>query len=70
MKATGKKLDFSDAELQKMRLYFNELDDKKEGYIGARQLMEPMLSLGIVNSRQELDQIISSVDEDGLIHFE
>jgi Ca2+-binding EF-hand superfamily protein len=39
MKRSGKKLDFTDSELKKMRHYFNQLDTNKMGYIGCKELL-------------------------------
>jgi Ca2+-binding EF-hand superfamily protein len=48
-----------------MKQYFNSLDEKKNGSIGIDELEELLLSVGLLESREEVKMLIDSVDEDG-----
>jgi len=63
----GKKkfLDFDDKELIKLRHYFMELDEDGSGEIGIEELEQPLISLGMCKTREEVEKIFNEVDEDG-----
>lgn len=54
-----------------MKQYFNSLDKKNCGSIGIDELEELMLSVGLLETREEIKALIDSVDEDksGKIQF-
>ena len=56
---------FKDEELTKLREYFNSLDDDKSGSIGVDELEDPLIALGLVDNRQQVQEIVQLVDEDG-----
>ncbi len=56
---------FKDEELKKLRDYFNSLDDDKSGSIGVDELEDPLIALGLVENRQQVQEIVQLVDEDG-----
>ena len=58
-------IDFDDADLKKLRGYFSELDDDGSGAIGVDELEDPLIALGLVDSRQDVDKIVQEVDDDG-----
>lgn len=68
----GKYIDFSDKQLRKLRNYFNSLDDNQSGSIGVDELEEPLIGLGLVETRQQVKEIVEMVDEDSseMIEFE
>lgn len=45
---------FQDEELKKLREYFNSLDDDRSGSIGVDELEDPLIALGLVESRQQV----------------
>lgn len=49
---------FKDEELSKLREYFNSLDDDKSGSIGVDELEDPLIALGLVDNRQQVQQIV------------
>lgn len=49
---------FQDEELKKLREYFNSLDDDRSGSIGVDELEDPLIALGLVESRQQVQQIV------------
>ena len=58
-------IDFEDEELRKLRLYFNTLDDDGGGSIGTDELEEPLIALGLLDTRAQVDKIVMDVDDDG-----
>ena len=65
-------LDFQDSEIAKLRACFGALDDDGSGSIGQEELEEPLIGLGIADTREEVKDIVDLVDEDGsgMIEFE
>ena len=45
---------FKDEELKKLREYFNSLDEDESGSIGVDELEDPLIALGLVESRQQV----------------
>jgi len=64
-------IDFTSEELQKLRRYFQELDEDSSGSIGIEELEKPLISLGLCSTRYEVQKIMEEVDEDksGQIEF-
>ena len=58
-------IDFDDEELKQLRGYFNSLDEDGSGSIGVEELEDPLIALGLVENRQQVQQIVKLVDEDG-----
>ena len=60
LKAHGKSdcINFEDEELMKLRTYFNSLDDDDGGSIGVDELEEPLIALGLVDNRQQVQKIV------------
>lgn len=48
-----------------MRDYFNSLDEDGSGSIGVDELEGPLIALGLVENRQQVQEIVDLVDEDG-----
>lgn len=48
-----------------LREYFNSLDDDGSGSIGVAELEDPLIALGLVDSRLQVHKIVELVDEDG-----
>lgn len=68
---TGKqdRIDFSDKDRQKLKYYFNSLDEDGSGAIGLEELEDPLISLGMAESKEEVKKIIDEVDDNGEIEF-
>lgn len=58
-------IDFEDEELRQLREYFGSLDDDGSGSIGTDELEEPLIALGLVDTRAQVDKIVMDVDDDG-----
>jgi len=54
LNSRGKKcfIDFDDDQRVKLRKYFNSLDADGGGDIGVDELEEPLIALGLVDSRE------------------
>ena len=65
-------LQFSDEEINKLRQTFNQLDEDGGGSIGIDELEEPLIGLGLADTKEEIDEMILAVDDDasGQIEFE
>ena len=48
-----------------LRNYFDSLDDDESGQIGVDELEDPLIALGLVDNRQQVQRIVSAVDDDG-----
>ena len=48
-----------------MKKYFNSLDDDGSGEIDIQELENPLISLGIAETRDDVIKIIESVTEEG-----
>ena len=62
-------LDFTDDEIRKLRDCFEALDDDNGGSIGLDELEWPLVGLGLADTREEVEELILSVDDDGDIEF-
>ena len=60
-----KYIDFDDKERRELRKYFDALDADRGGSIGTDELEDPLIGLGLVQSREEVLDLIKDVDEDG-----
>ena len=58
-------MDFTLAELKKLRGYFEQLDDDGSGSIGLEELEQPLISLNLCKSRAEVQQVMNKIDLDG-----
>jgi len=54
-----------------LKQFFKSLDEDGSGSIGTDELVDPLISLGIAQTREEVDKIVDSVDDDksGQIEF-
>lgn len=57
-------IDFDEKERQKLKQYFKSLDEDGSGSIGIEELEDPLISLGIAESRDDVKKIIDTVDDD------
>lgn len=57
-------INFDNKERSKLKQYFNSLDADGSGSIGLDELVDPLISLGIAETVDEVQRIIDSVDDD------
>ena len=64
----GKFVEFDIKTMNKYKKYYTEMckinEDGLEG-MGVEQLKEPFISLGLANSKDDVNELINSVDDDG-----
>jgi len=60
----AKYIDFDDAERKELRKYFTSLDADGSGNIGVEELEDPLVALGLVSGREEVQKLIEEVDKD------
>ena len=64
----GKFVEFDIKTMNKYKVYYDEMceinPDGKDG-MGVEQLKEPFISLGLANSKEDVNTLIESVDDDG-----
>ncbi|OMJ67035.1 hypothetical protein SteCoe_35912 [Stentor coeruleus] len=68
----GRYIDFDSAQRLKLKKVFKELDKDQSGALDVDELYEPLLALGLVESRDQVIDLIDKVDIDnsGIIEFE
>lgn len=58
-------IDFDDAHRSKIKGYFNSLDSDGSGAIGVEELEDPLIALGICETREEIRAIVDEIDDNG-----
>lgn len=58
-------IGFDDVDRRELRRFFNSLDDSGRGSIGYKELEEPLLALGLAETRQQVKEMVDVVDRDG-----
>ena len=58
-------LDFNSEYRQKIRKYFESLDEKKVGSIGIEELEEPLITLEIAKGHADVKKLMNEIDKDG-----
>ena len=48
-----------------MKDFFLQLDTDRSGMIGSHEIEETLISLGLARTREEVDDIVKSLDTDG-----
>ncbi len=56
---------FKDDQLKLLHDYFDSLDSKEVGSIGVDQLEDPLIAMGLVDNRDQVQKLVELVDEDG-----
>ena len=54
----GHMIDLDDEELKMLRECFDSLDDDGSQSIGVEELEDPLIALGLVDNRQQVQQIV------------
>ena len=62
----GKKqfIDFDDETRAQLRSYFLAMDEDQSGYISIEELLDPLVALGLAETRDEVQQLFDVVDTD------
>ena len=51
--------------MDRMKNFYNQLDTDKSGMIGPDEIEETLISLGLARTKEEVDDIVKSLDVDG-----
>ncbi|OMJ82710.1 hypothetical protein SteCoe_16535 [Stentor coeruleus] len=72
LRTRGKRqyIGFDDEERIKLRKYFSSLDENNNGCIGFKELEDPLIALGLAETRQQVEEMVRSVDFDGSGYIE
>ena len=65
----AKYIDFDEQQMQILNDCFQELDDDGSQAIGVEELEDPLIALGLVDSRKQVENMVYSIDDDGNIEF-
>lgn len=60
-----KYIDFKREQIQQLKEYFDSLDFNLGGSIGVDELEDPLIAMGIVDNREQVQKLVTAVDEDG-----
>jgi len=55
---------FGPKQIETLRACFNDFDKDGSGQIGIDELEDPLIALGIADTREEVDRILSKRDND------
>ena len=58
-------LDFTDEQIEQMRICFDDLDADGGGNIGIEELQDPLIGLGFANTKDDVQKMVDQVDDDG-----
>ena len=58
-------LNFQNSQIKELKRYFDSLDTDGGGSISVDELKVPLIGLGLVDSVQEVRDLVTLVDEDG-----
>jgi len=57
-------ISFDPTQTRMLRKVFNELDRDGSGEIGLEDLEDPLIAMGLAESREEVKKLISKTDKD------
>ena len=65
LKKHGKEkyIDFDEDQMKILKECFNELDEDGGGGIGVDELEDPLIALGLVNHRQQVEEMMQQIDD-------
>ena len=65
----SKYIDFDEEQMAILKDCFNDLDEDGSQAIGVDELEDPLIALGLVDSRKQVQQMVDAIDDDGEIEF-
>ena len=63
-------IDFNEDQIKILRKAFDSLDEDGSQAIGVDELEDPLIALGLVDNRVQVEKLVSELDEDQNIEFE
>ncbi|OMJ90784.1 hypothetical protein SteCoe_6763 [Stentor coeruleus] len=72
MRVHGKATELGRKQRHDLKSLFSQLDSDNSGVVSIEELYEPLLSLGLVQSKQEVEQLVhyASAQQAGVLKFE
>jgi EF-hand domain pair len=72
MRVHGKLPELNNKLTHNLKLLFNELDSDKTGLVSIEELYNPLLSLGLVQNKKEVEQLVQYINakRGGVIQFD
>jgi hypothetical protein len=66
----SKFIDFDEKQMEILKTVFKDLDDDGGESIGVDELEDPLIALGLVNDRAQVEKMVLEIDDDANIEFE
>ena len=66
----GKYIDFNEDQMAILSDCFQDLDEDGSQAIGVDELEDPLIALGLVDTREQVEEMVAAVDDDMNIEFE
>ena len=63
-------IDFTKEHRRELIKVFNQLDEDGSKEIGVNELEDPLIALGLVSSREQVEKMVSELDENMSIEFD
>ncbi len=72
LKLHGKErfIDFNEKQMVILKKCFESLDEDGGKSIGVDELEDPLIALGLVNDRSQVEKMVMEIDDDAQIEFE
>ena len=64
-----KYIDFTDEQMKILNECFRDLDEDGSNAIGIDELEDPLIALGLVDTRKQVEEMVQQVDGDANIDF-
>ena len=64
-----KYIDFTDEQMKVLNECFRDLDEDGSNAIGIDELEDPLIALGLVDTREQVEKMVKQVDDDMNIEF-
>ena len=63
-------IDFDEKQMEILKACFESLDEDGGKSIGVDELEDPLIALGLVNDRAQVEKMVMEVDNDAQIEFD
>ena len=66
----AKYIDFDEKEMKVLEEVFKDLDEDGSQAIGVDELEDPLIALGLIDTRKQVEAMVAEIDDDGEIEFD
>ena len=72
LRKTGKGayIEFDEKQMEILSECFKDLDEDGSQAIGVEELIDPLIALGLVDTRDQVEEMVAAIDEDAQIEFD